>query len=248
MNSHLLNMISKWKFIIIFPLLSVYFSFSPAYCGEKEVFVREDFNSLDNWRPLFFPKIKRHSKYTVVKEQDDVSCLKAESNSSASGIIYRKEFNVYDFPKVRWRWKIENVYKKGNAREKSGDDYPLRLYIMFKYDPEKASLGQKLRYGLARRVYGEYPPQSSLNYIWASRKHAEKILTNPYADEAKMIIKESGGEKAGIWVEEQADILEDYEKAFGSAPPAIASIAIMNDSDNTGESSVSYVDYIEVSK
>jgi hypothetical protein len=49
-------------------------------------------------------------------------------------------------------------------------------------------------------------------------------------------------------VEEEANILEDYTKAFGAAPPAIASIAIMNDSDNTGESSVSYVDYIEVYK
>ncbi|MDH4231483.1 MAG: DUF3047 domain-containing protein [Nitrospirota bacterium] len=247
MNSLFLNLIAPWKVIIIFPFLVVYFSFLPAYCGEKEVFVREDFNSLDNWRPLYFPKITRHSRYTVVKEQD-ASFLKAESDSSASGIIYRKEFNVYDFPKIRWRWRIENVYKKGNAEEKSGDDYPVRLYIIFKYDPEKASLGKKIRYGIARRIYGEYPPDSSLNYIWASKGQAEKIFTNPYADEAKMIIVESGVEKSGIWVEEDADIVEDYIKAFGVSPPAIASIAIMNDSDNTGESSVSYVDYIEIHK
>jgi hypothetical protein len=31
-------------------------------------------------------------------------------------------------------------------------------------------------------------------------------------------------------------------------PPPIASLAIMNDSDNTGEKSVSYVDFMEVSK
>ena len=247
MNSLLLNAISKWKIIIILPFVLVNFGFPPAYCEERKVFVREDFNSLDNWRPLFFPKIKRHSRYTVIKEQDAIF-LKAESDASASGIIYRKEFNVYDFPKIRWRWKIENVYKKGDAKEKSGDDYPVRIYVIFKYDPGKASFGKKIRYGLARRIYGEYPPDSSLNYIWASKKQAEKIFTNPYADEAKMIIKETGGEKAGIWVEEEADIIEDYATAFGADPPAIASIAIMNDSDNTGESSVSYVDYIEVYK
>ena len=43
-------------------------------------------------------------------------------------------------------------------------------------------------------------------------------------------------------------ILDDYQQAFGVKPPARARIAIMNDSDNTGESSVSYVEYIEIFK
>ena len=243
----MLKIVSKLNTIIVFTLLFVNFTSLPAYSQEKHVFVREDFNSLDDWRPLYFPKIKRHSIYTIVREQNE-SYLKAESNASASGIIYRKEFNVYDYPKISWRWKISNVYKKGDAEKKSGDDYPIRIYVIFKYDPEKASLGQKIRYGLAKIIYGEYPPQSSLNYIWANRKYPEKIITNPYASEAKMIIMEAGEEKAGQWMTEEADIIEDYKKAFGVLPPAIASIAIMNDSDDTGESSVSYVDYIEVYK
>jgi len=232
---------------MVFTFLFVNFSFLSVYGQEKDLFAREDFNNLENWRPLTFPKIKKHSMYTVIKEQNE-SFLKAESNASASGIIYRKEFNVYDFPKIRWRWKISNVYNKGNAEEKSGDDYPLRVYVIFKYDPEKASFGQKIKYGLAKKIYGEYPPHSSLNYIWASRGQKEKIFTNPYVDEAKMIIMEAGEEKARQWVTEETDIIEDYKKAFDVSPPAVASIAIMNDSDNTGESSVSYIDFIEVFK
>jgi hypothetical protein len=45
---------------------------------------------------------------------------------------------------------------------------------------------------------------------------------------------------------ESVNIIEDYVKAFGVKPPEKAGIAIMNDSDNTGEQSVSYLDYIEV--
>ena len=63
-----------------------------------------------------------------------------------------------------------------------------------------------------------------------------------------MIILEAGTEKVGQWVEEEVDIIEDYRKAFGTLPPQTASIAVMNDSDNTGERSISYVDYIEVYK
>lgn len=213
----------------------------------KAVLFREDFNDLDNWRPLTFPKIRNHSVYTIGTD-DGNSFLRAESNASASGLICRKGYDVLEYPKVRWRWKIENVYQKGNAGERSGDDYPIRIYIIFKYDPKTATFGQRLKYGIAKAVYGEYPPGSSLNYIWASRGQKRRILSNPYAEEAKMIILEAGTEKAGQWVEEDVDVIKDYREAFGALPPRTASLAVMNDSDNTGERSVSYVDYIEVYK
>ena len=208
---------------------------------------REDFHDLAQWKPLLFPKIQQHSVYTVVTEGDS-SYLRAESNASASGIIFNREFDVFAYPKVRWRWKIANIYRKGNAEEKSGDDYPIRIYIIFKYDPETAPFGQRLKYGIAKTIYGEYPPHSSLNYVWANRKYPQRIITNPYAAEAKMILLEAGTEKVGHWVDEEVDIIRDYRDAFGVMPPGTASIAIMNDSDNTGERSVSYVDYIEVYK
>jgi hypothetical protein len=78
--------------------------------------------------------------------------------------------------------------------------------------------------------------------------HTQRVITNSYADESQMIILQSGKENAGTWQEHEVDILDDYRKIFKRDPPAAASIAIMNDSDNTGESSVSYIDYIEVYK
>lgn len=231
--------------LVIVSFFLVFLTVPPGYASDREVLLREDFNNLKNWKPLHFQKIKEHTQYSIEKAGDE-TYLKAGSDSSASGIIFKKEFNVYEYPKVRWRWKIKNVYKKGNARAKSGDDYPIRVYIIFKYDPETASFGQRIKYGLAKTIYGEYPPHSSLNYIWANRKHTESIITNSYAKEAKMIILQTGAGNAGKWKEEEINIMEDYRKAFGADPPSTASIAIMNDSDNTGESSISYIDYIVV--
>lgn len=218
-----------------------------SYAQERELLFRENFDSIDHWRPFSFPRIKKHTQYSVVRV-DHEAYLKAESDASASAIIHNKEFNVYEYPRMRWKWRIENVYRKGNVKEKSGDDYPIRVYVMFKYDPQKASFGQKIKYGLAKSLYGEYPPHSSLNYIWANRKEETGLVTNPFADEAKMVIREAGPEKAGQWVEEDVNIPMDYRNAFGIDPPEIACIAVMNDSDNTGESSVSFIDYIEVGR
>ena len=71
-------------------------------------------------------------------------------------------------------------------------------------------------------------------------------MTSPYTNRAKLIALQRGSEKAGGWQIEEVNILEDYRLAFGIDPPAAASLAVMNDSDNTGQSSLSYVDFIEV--
>ncbi|OGW32640.1 MAG: hypothetical protein A2X58_03605 [Nitrospirae bacterium GWC2_56_14] len=213
----------------------------------RDTLFREDFENLDNWKPFFFPKIKKHSTYTIETNDKD-HILKAESSGSASAVVYKNSFNIYEHPRVTWRWKIGNVYTKGDARTKEGDDYPIRVYIMFEYEPEHAGAFEKLQYGVARSIYGEYPPHSSLSYVWANKDDPDRFLKSPYTDRAMMVLLEKGRQKAGTWQEVEINVLEDYQQAFGEKPPARARIAVMNDSDNTGESAVSYMDYIEVFK
>ena len=57
-----------------------------------------------------------------------------------------------------------------------------------------------------------------------------------------------GTAKVGEWVEEEADVLGDYRRAFARDPPRRASLAVMNDSDNTGEKGVSFIDWIEIAR
>ncbi len=214
-----------------------------------EVLWREEFTSLEAWRPLTFPKISRHSKYSIEGEQgQSESRLKAESDSSASGIVWRRQYDVYDYPRLRWRWRVENIYERGDATRKSGDDYPIRLYVMFQYDPSTAAAGRRIKYGLAKAVYGEYPPDSGLNYVWESRDSPREFVVSPYTGDMMMFLKQKGGAKVGQWVEEEADVLADYRKAFGKDPPHRASLAVMNDSDDTGERAVSYLDWVEISR
>ncbi len=228
-------------------IIIIALSVTAVFAENKQFLFREDFNSLSGWESLTFPKIKKHSTYTIVTDGGH-SFLKVESHASASAIVHRKTFNVYKYPLMSWRWKVDNVYKKGDPQKKSGDDYPIRIYIMFQYDPKQADFTEQLQYGIAKTLYGKYPPDSTLNYVWTGYQTKERIITNPYTDRAKIIILENDQSKVGTWVEEKVNILDDYRTAFGKEPPTTASIAIMNDSDDTGEIAVSYVDYIEVFK
>jgi len=233
--------------LLIMLILAATMPFAAPGSDSRDLLFREDFNSLDNWKPFFFPKIKKHSTYTIETDGKD-SVLKAESSGSASAIVYKDSFDVYEHPRVKWRWKVSNVYQKGNGRTRDGDDYPLRVYIMFEYVPEQAGAFERLKYGIAKSIYGEYPPHSSLSYVWANNEEPDRFLTSPYTNKAVMVLLEKGPRKTGTWQDEEIDILDDYQKAFGMKPPARARIAVMNDSDNTGESAVSYMEYIEIFK
>ena len=213
--------------------------------AEHKVFFRINFDSLTDWEPLTFPKIKTHSKYTLVSEGGK-TILKAESHASASAIVYRRTFNIYENPHLTWRWKVTKLSDIGNSKEKAGDDYPIRVYVIFQYDPVRASLGERLIYNATKVIYGKYPPHSTLNYVWTGIKVPERFVVSPYTDKAYMVVLERGKEKAGQWVEESVNVLEDYRQAFGKEPPAIAGLAVMSDSDNTKTNAEVYMEFIEV--
>lgn len=55
-----------------------------------------------------------------------------------------------------------------------------------------------------------------------------------------MIVVESGKNHLNTWVNEERDVYENYRNAFNDEPPMISGVAIMTDTDNTGESATAY--------
>ena len=191
------------------------------------------------WKPLTFPKIDRHTIYTVIKEEH-VTSIKAVSHASASGLTRRITVDLREYPILSWRWKVSNVLDKGDVGKKQGDDYPARVYITFTYDPRRVSFIERAKFATYKLLYGHYPPLTALNYIWESKAPQGTIVSSPYTDRSKMIVVESSTALINQWVNEQRNVLEDYMLAFGDQPPLVSGIAIMTDTDNTGESAIAY--------
>lgn len=191
------------------------------------------------WKPLTFKKIERHTVYSLLKDGDTV-VVKAVSDASASGLIREIEIDPKEYPVVQWRWKVTNILKKGDVHRKEGDDYPARLYITFKYDASKLGFFEKAKYEMVKLLYGEYPPLRAINYIWESHTPKGHFVPNPYTDRVMMIVVESGADRLNQWVNEERNLYGDYKQAFGEEPPKISGVAIMTDTDNTGESATAY--------
>ncbi len=204
--------------------------FSAAEPGEKLP---------EGWHPLTFKNITSHTRYSLVKDGDTV-VVKAVSEASASGLIRNIRIDPQKYPIVQWRWKVMNVYKNSDVTQKDGDDYPVRIYITFEYDPGKIGFFDKIKYNLAKQFYGEYPPIGAINYIWESNAPIGTIAPNPYTERNKMIVVESGKKELDTWITEERNILDDFVAAFGETPPMISGIGIMTDSDNTQESATAF--------
>ena len=193
----------------------------------------------DGWKPLTFKKIERHTTYAPVKDNDAV-VIRGVAEASASGLTREIKINPKEYPIVQWRWKVINILKKGDVHRKDGDDYPARIYITFEYDPGKLSFFEKAKYEAIRMLYGEYPPLAAINYIWESKAPVGTMVPNPYTDRVMMFVVESGAAKLDQWVSEERNVYEDYKRAFKEEPPMISGVAIMTDTDNTGESAIAY--------
>jgi hypothetical protein len=191
------------------------------------------------WQPLEFKKIKRHTQYLLVREDGKI-VVKAVANNAAAGLVKNIEVSAKDYPILAWSWKVENVVAKGDPKRKEGDDYAARIYVTFKYDPEKASAWQRTKYRTAKLLYGQFPPHAGINYIWDANLPKDAALRNAYTDRLQMIVVESGNANLGHWQRYERNLYEDYKRAFGEEPPPISGIAIMTDTDNTGEAATAF--------
>jgi DUF3047 family protein len=57
-----------------------------------------------------------------------------------------------------------------------------------------------------------------------------------------MIVLESGNGKAGTWIQEERDYIEDYQHCFERAPKELSAAAIMVDTDDTAAQATAWFD------
>lgn len=194
------------------------------------------------WQPLTFGDIDTPTTYTV-RRVNDTLVVKAESNSGASGLVTERRINPNTHPVVAWRWKVSNVLEDGSVYARSGDDYPARLYLTFDYDRSNLSFGQRARLRTASVLGYDNLPTRALSYIWANEAPVGEPVENPYTGLVMMLPTQSGGERAGQWVEEVRHLQHDYRHAFADAEgtlPMVNGVALMTDTDDTGEAATAY--------
>jgi hypothetical protein len=205
------------KIIPILILLLILPSLSPAedfkIPPECEIIIDDFAHGIKaEWVPKSF---KGLTEYVWTKENGK-PFVRATSKNAASGLIYKIKYDPQQYPYITWNWKVDNVIASGDATQKTTDDYSARIYIAF---PSLFFWNSKI-----------------INYIWANKLPQNQIISSSYTSNSMMVSVESGPANTGKWITETRNIYGDYIRFFGKKPPKVAAIAIMTDTDNTGES------------
>ncbi len=173
---------------------------------------------LDGWEEKVF-KGKTH--YQLVSENLK-KVLRADSQAGASGLVREIKIDLNKTPILNWSWRVDNQLKNLNERLKSGDDYAARIYIV---------------------VSGGFAfwKTRSLNYVWASKIPVGSHWPNAFAkDNVIMIAQQSGPAGVGQWHHQQRNIQADLKRYFGEEIDSIDAVAIMTDTDNSGQKATAW--------
>jgi len=142
-------------------------------------------------------------------------------------LVNRPNVDIYKTPILSWKWKVEKLPAGGNERDDDYNDTAASIYVVF---------------DMGHVLFKKVP--KSIRYTWSSTLDKGTELSKFFGNQ-KIIVVESGHDKEGKWVTFQRNIVKDYERLFGDAPPKTPlAILILSDGDNTQSRAVAAYDDI----
>lgn len=191
------------------------------------------------WEPWTLSKFKKPTQYSLV-DDDGRTVIKASAHASASGLVHRLAVDPRRFPLLQWRWMVTDLIARADNARKNAEDSPVRVVVSFDGDIDMLPLDDRVFFDNVRLVSGQQLPYATLMYIWENRAPKASVIPNPHTSRIRMIVAESGRDKVGAWQEVTRNVYEDFKRAFGEEPGKITAIAIMTDTDNTGDNVYAY--------
>jgi len=200
--------------------------------------------SAEGWQPLALPG-KKPTKYSWT-EKDGRPALEATSERSAS--IWRKKLEpaLLEVGEVSFSWWAQGLIPGANVSDADHEDAVARVIFGFAGDVDKLPLKTRMKFELAQALTGEAPPYATLMYVWDSKLPVGTVVINPRSDRIRKIVVDSGPAELRRWREHRRNLAEDFRLAFGEAPGALTSMAVMTDSDNSRASAHTWYGPVEL--
>ena len=152
--------------------------------------------------------------YTL-ENSGNTPVIRGQTKGNASALYQYSEIDLNSTPFLSWKWKVSNVFVNTREKQKSGDDFPARLYVIYQRGMFKWNT-------------------VAINYVWSSQHPVGDSWDSAYTSKAKIVVMQSGETNAGTWVNEKRNIVEDFKTLFNIDVSSLKGYALMVDGDNTG--------------
>ena len=147
--------------------------------------------------------------------------LKAVADNAASGLGKKVIIDLNSTPFINITWKIEKDLKGINEKSKKGHDFAARLFVIKKTGATALS-------------------NRAINYVFSSNNNIGDNWPSPFTKKSIDNVLSTTKENFNQWVTVKANVKEDFKKFHDLDVNELNGIAIMADTDNSKNKSISY--------
>ena len=147
--------------------------------------------------------------------------LKAVADNAASGLGKKITIDLNSTPFINITWKIEKDLKGINEKTKKGHDFAARVFVIKKTGATALS-------------------NRAINYVFSSNENIGDNWPSPYTKKSIDNVLSTTNENFNEWVTVKANVKEDFKKFHDLDVNEIDGVAIMADTDNSKNKSISY--------
>lgn len=179
------------------------------------------YNQKGEAKPITYTGSLRDTYNYIVMEEEGNKFLRFEGvrGKHLNYPLRNKDgLNIYETPILHWKWRIHDAPDGANEESKNSNDTAASIYVVF---------------DLGKVLFRKVP--KSIRYTWSSSLPVGKESSHFHGNQ-KIIVMGTGEDGKGDWMTFSRNIVQDYSRLFGDAPPKIPlAILILSDGDSTNK-------------
>ena len=147
--------------------------------------------------------------------------LKAIADNAASGLGKEIKIDLNKTPFINITWKIEKDIPGIDETTKKGHDFAARVFVIKKTGATALS-------------------NRAINYVFSSNQDVGSNSPSPYTKKSVDNVLATTKTNLNEWVTVKANVKEDFKKFHNLDVNELDGIAIMSDTDNSKQKSITY--------
>ncbi len=156
-----------------------------------------------------------------VGSNENGNFLKAIANNAASGLGKEIKIDLNKTPFINITWKIEKDIPGIDETAKKGHDFAARVFVIKKTGATALS-------------------NRAINYVFSSNQDIGSNSRSPYTKKSIDNVLATTKTNLNEWVTVKANVKEDFKKFHNLDVNELDGIAIMSDTDNSKQKSITY--------
>ena len=156
-----------------------------------------------------------------VGSNENGNYLKAIADNAASGLGKEIKIDLNKTPFINITWKIEKDIPGIDETTKKGHDFAARVFVIKKTGATALS-------------------NRAINYVFSSNQDVGNNSPSPYTKKSVDNVLDTTKTNLNEWVTVKSNVKEDFKKFHNLDVNELDGIAIMSDTDNSKQKSITY--------